>query len=126
MDDSPQAIAERLTRYVDELLAAREARSALAVRGRTQLILRALEKLRAAHLESALPDELIRSIQREKARAEVDLPSTSANYQNVCWDCHGHGNEVIVDKRVDTVCKTCGWVQCFECGACRDPRFGGC
>jgi len=38
MDDSPRAIAERLTGYVDELLAARETRNALAVRGRTQLI----------------------------------------------------------------------------------------
>ena len=126
MDDSPQAIAERLTRYVDDLLAAREERNALAVRGRTQMILRALERLRAAHAKSALPHDLVLRIQRDKARAEVDLPGTSADYQNICWDCYAHGKEVIVDKRVDPVCKTCGWVQCSECGACRDPKFGGC
>lgn len=126
MDDSPHVIAECLSRYVDDLLSAREERNASAVRGRTQLILRALEKLRAAHAKSPLPGDLISRIQRDKARAEVDLPSTSSEYQNVCWDCYAHGKEVIVDKRVDPVCKTCGWVQCSECGACRDPKFGGC
>jgi hypothetical protein len=126
MDDSLQVIAERLTRYVDELLVAREQRNALAIRGRTQMILRALERLHAAHANSALPNDLMLRIQREKARAEVGLPSTSADYQNVCWDCYAHGQEVIVDKRIDPVCKTCGWVQCPECGACRDLKFGGC
>ncbi len=125
MDDSPQAIAERPTGYVDDLLAARNERNALAVRGRTQMILCALERLRAAHAKSALPDDLVSRIQRDKARAEVDLPSTPAAYQNVCWDCYSRGSEVIVDKRVDPVCKTCGWVQCSECGACRDAKFGG-
>jgi hypothetical protein len=123
---NPQAIADRLSRYVDDLLAAREMRSAPAIRGRTQLILRALEKLRTVHAKSPLPNDLISRIQCEKARAEVDLPNTSANYQNVCWDCWAHGKEVIVDRRVDAICKTCNWVQCFECGACRDPKSGGC
>jgi hypothetical protein len=126
MDDSPRAIAERLTKYVDELLVARETRNALAVRGRTQMILRALEKLRGVHLKSALPDDLVSRIQKDKARAQVDLPGTSQDYQNVCWDCHAHGNQMIVDKRIDTVCQTCGWVQCPDCGACRDPKLGGC
>lgn len=126
MENSPQAIADRLTLYVNELLDARERGNALAIRGRTQLILHALEKLRACHCESPLPDELVFRIQQDKARAKVDLPGTSEDYQNICWDCYAHGHEVIVDKQVDTVCKTCGWVQCYECGACRDPKFGGC
>jgi hypothetical protein len=126
MDDSPQALAERLTQYVDDLLTARVKRNALAVRGRTQMILRALESLRAAYTKAGLSDEVVSRIQRDKARAEVDLPSTSSDYQNVCWDCYAQGNEVIVDKRVDPACTTCDWVQCPECGACRDPKFGGC
>lgn len=73
MDESPQGIVNRLTCYVDELLAARQTRSVLAVRGRTQLILRALEKLHAAHLKSALPDDLVARIKREKARAEQEI-----------------------------------------------------
>lgn len=126
MDDSPAAVARRLTGYVDALLACREERDAAGIRGRTQLVLRALEKLRAAHVKSPLPAELVRQIQRDKERAQLDLPATSAEYQNICWDCFAHGKEVIVDKRVDPVCKTCGWVQCVRCGACRDPKFGEC
>lgn len=126
MDDNPQVIAARLTIYVDDLLTARRQCNALAIRGRTQMILRALERLRDAHSKTALSDNLVLQIKRDKERAEVELPDTLANYQNICWDCYARGNEVIIDKRIDSVCKTCGWVQCSECGACRDPKHGGC
>ena len=126
MDDSSPAIVERLTGYVDDLLACREKRDVAAIRGRTQMILRALEKLRVTHATSALPAELVRRIQHDKARAQLDLPATAAEYDNICWDCYAHGERVIVDKRVDPICKTCNWVKCVLCGACRDPKFGGC
>lgn len=122
----PAAIAQRLSRYVDELVEARIRGKAVAVRGRTQLVLWALEKLRASHRSSPLPDNLVARIRAEKERAQLDVPETAEGYENICWDCHIHGSKVFVDNRVDPVCKTCGWVQCPECGACRDPQHGGC
>src|SRR4051812_13997311 len=117
MEDSPQAMAERLTRFVDELLQARKDRHALAIRGRTQMVLRVLQKLRDAHAESPLEPALVSRIKLDKTRAQLVVPTTSEDYQNVCWECSTHGKEVVVDKRVDPVCKSCGWVQCSECGA---------
>jgi hypothetical protein len=125
-DDSPLAIAKRLTKYVNELLAARQRRSADAIRGRTQLILIALEKLRVEYAKSPFDPDLVRQIQRDKERARLELPPTSADYHNYCWDCNAHGKQTLVDQRVDSVCNSCKWVQCPECGACRDPLHGGC
>jgi hypothetical protein len=41
-------------------------------------------------------------------------------YQSHCWRCH---SPVSADSQ--QTCGACGWVIC-DCGACRDPRFGGC
>ncbi len=125
-DSDPGAIARRLSSYVDELLVARRHRNAVAVRGRTQLVLSALDKLRAFQRASPLPADLVERIRAEKERAQLDLPETSEEYENICWDCYAHGSKVFLDKRVDSVCRTCGWVECPECGACRDPKYGGC
>ena len=121
MNDTPQAMVQRLSEYVNELHESRIAGKQGAIKGRTQMILNVLDKLRNAHGESPLPEEMIARINHEKKRAKLDVPDTSANYQNICWRCG-----VKVDNRVDSVCKTCGWVQCPECGACKDPKHGGC
>jgi hypothetical protein len=125
MDDEPNAIAARLTNYVDELVDARKRRDQSAIRGRTQLILNALGKLRAAYETAPFQPDLVERIRSDKTRAQLDLPETSEPYDNICWDCYAHGRRVFLDKRVDPVCRTCGWIQCPECGACRDPEFGG-
>ena len=127
MGENPLIMAERLTEYVDELLDAKIQTKRGAIKGRTQMILTVLGKLRKAHQVSPLSSDLIQRIQDDKKRAALNLPETSANYQNICWECHKiRGIQVIVDKRVDSVCKACGWVQCPNCGACRDPKYGGC
>ena len=127
MSDDPLEMVGRLTKYVDELAEARSQNKPGAIKGRTQLILNVLEKLRKAHSTSPLSLGLIDRIQKEKKRAALELPETSGNYQSICWDCYKtRGIKVLLDKRVDSVCRTCGWVQCPECGACRDPKFGGC
>lgn len=120
------AIASRLARYVDELLEARRHRNPVAIRGRTQLVLTMLEKLRAAHRASPLPADLVSRIRAEKERAQLDLREKSQEYENICWECFANGSRVFLDRRVDSVCRACGWVQCPECGACRDPKHGGC
>jgi len=127
MRDTPIEMVQRLTEYVNELIDARTMNKERAVKGRTQMILTVLEKLRTAHKRSPLTQDLISRIQKDKQRANLDLPTTSRDYINFCWDCYKKfGKKVIIDKRVDQVCKTCGWVQCPECGACRDPKYGGC
>ena len=127
MGDTPTEMAQRLTEYVDELIGARSRNKKGAIKGRTQMILTVLDKLRTAHRDTPLSQELITRIQKDKQRAALNLPSTSSNYLNFCWDCYRRlGIKVTVDKRVDPVCKTCGWVQCPNCGACRDPKYGGC
>jgi hypothetical protein len=113
MGDSPIEVAERLSGYVSELIDAREKNKEMAIKGRTQMILNALEKLRETHKSSKLSDELIARIQKEKERANLILPDTSAKYISFCWDCYKRlGIKVTVDKRVDSVCSSCGWVQC--------------
>jgi hypothetical protein len=107
MKDSPSQMAARLTEYVDELIEARARGNLLAVRGRTQMILTVLGKLRAAQSSRPLSPRLIESIRNDEDRAELELPKTSANYINHCWDCaQRRGITVLVDKRVDTVAQT--------------------
>jgi len=127
MNDTPKAMAERLTEYVDDLIDARNVKNKRAVRGRKQMILTVLDKLRNAHKSTPLSQELIALIQRDKERAGITLPPTSREYLNICWKCYKtRKKKVIIDKRVDSVCKECGWVMCPECGACADPKYGGC
>ena len=127
MGDTPEKMVERLSEYVDELAEARSRNKPGAIKGRTQLILNVLEKLKKAHSTSPLSSDLIDRIQKEKKRADLELPETSGKYQSICWDCYKErGIKVDLDKRVDPVCRACGWVQCPECGACRDPKYGGC
>jgi len=127
MGDSPAEMAQRLTKYVNELIDARSMNKEGAIKGRTQMILTVLDKLRKAHKVSPLSHDLIARIQGDKERAALNLPLTSSEYLSFCWECYRRrGIKVIVDKRVDSICKACGWVQCPECGACRDPEHGGC
>ena len=119
-------LVQRLTRYVDDLIEAKKNNNKLAIKGRTQMILNVLDKLRDIHKHNPIPTDLINKIIEDKNRAELKLPKTFSNYTNFCWDCLKRGKQVGVDKRVDSVCPSCGWVQCPDCGACRSPRFGGC
>ena len=56
----------------------------------------------------------------------VEAQAAKKDHQSVCWDCWAKGETVVVDRRLHSVCQSCGWIQCPECGACRDPRYGGC
>jgi len=56
----------------------------------------------------------------------AEAQARNKDHQSVCWNCWAKGARVFVDSRVDSICKRCGWVQCPQCGACRDPRFGDC
>ena len=127
MDDNPVKIADRLTEYVDELIDARSAHNRKAINGRTGMILTVLEKLRKAHKKTPLSEDLLIRIKQDNKRAAINLPDIFNNYVNICWDCYQRlGIHVTVDKRYDSTCPTCGWVQCSECGACRDPKHGDC
>jgi len=127
MNDTPAEMAQRLTEYVNDLVDARSMKNKRAVRGRTQMILTVLDKLRNAHKATPLSKELISRIQKDKKRAKISLPPTSSEYLNICWKCYKkRKKKVILDKRVDSVCKECGWVRCPECGACADPKYKSC
>ena len=65
MPENPKIMAERLTEYVEELLEAKKMDNKLAIKGRTQMILNLLDKLREAHKSSPLPKSL--NTKREKA-----------------------------------------------------------
>lgn len=127
MADNPTEIADRLTAYVNELIEAKKENNELTIRGRTQMISTALDKLRNFHKSGMLPRDLIAQIQNDKKRAGVILPEVASDYLNFCWECYNkRGVHVKVKKSVHSVCNSCGWVQCPVCGACRDPKFGGC
>lgn len=127
MSDKAIEIAARLTQYVNDLIEARNMNNELAIRGRTEMISTALSKLRKVHKSGNLSKELIARIQDDKKRAGLTLPDTSSDYLNFCWECYNkRGKHVKVNKRVDSVCRSCGWVQCPVCGACKDPKYGGC
>ena len=48
------------------------------------------------------------------------LRGTHEGYWNHCWKC-----EATVEEGFNEWCSDCGWLICI-CGACRDPRWGGC
>ncbi|EDM27431.1 hypothetical protein LNTAR_04946 [Lentisphaera araneosa HTCC2155] len=127
MSEKPTVLIERLSRYVDDLLKAKQVNNRSSMKGRTQMIMTVLDKLREIYKNKPFSKELVAQIQENKKRANLLLPTTSSNYFNNCWDCLiKRGEKVIIDKRVDTVCKSCGWVQCHKCGACKDPKYGRC
>lgn len=121
MSDEPVDIVNRLTKYVNMLEEERskEPVNKKRLRGASVLLYNALDKLRAAYNSGKLSPDLLEKIKAEKIRSGLKFPK--GNYINVCWQCHNY-----IDTRVDETCKTCEWVKCPKCGACRDPKFGGC
>ena len=133
-NDDPPALLQRLTAYVGELNLAREELRFVAIRGRVQIILNALEKLRGQYAQFAFDPELIAAIQEQKRLAELEAvipmlhaerlrelgvsnegvrPSSHPRRHHVqCYACHTG-----LDSAVDLECVRCGWILC-NCGAC--------
>ena len=72
MGEDPIKMVESLTEYVDELIVAKKQNKDNKIKGRTQMILIVLDKLREAHKATSLPSALILQIQKEKMRADLD------------------------------------------------------
>ncbi len=79
MNDDPMAMADRLTRYVDELIEFRRQKNTLKIAGRVLMINNVLDKLKQAYAVASFPPGIVERIQRDKERA--DLPAPLENYE---------------------------------------------
>jgi hypothetical protein len=77
MNDDPLAMADRLTRYVDELIEFKRQNNMSKIADRTLMINNVLDKLKQAYIVASFPPGIVESIRRDIERA--DLPSALEN-----------------------------------------------
>jgi hypothetical protein len=77
--DDPMAMADRLTRYVDELIEFRRQKNTARIEGRVLMINNVLDKLKQAYTVASFPPGIVERIRRDKERA--DLPAHLETYE---------------------------------------------
>lgn len=78
MSDDPVAMADRLSRYVDELIEFRRQKNTPKIEGRLLMINNVLDKLKQAYIVASFPPGIIERIRHDKERA--DLPTSIKKY----------------------------------------------
>jgi hypothetical protein len=79
MNDDPMTMADRLTRYVDELIEFSRQKNTPKIAGRVLMINNVLDKLKQAYTVASFPSGIVERIRRDKERA--DLPAPLENYE---------------------------------------------
>ena len=79
MNDDPMEMADRLMRYVDDLIRFRREKDTRRISGRILMIQNVLEKLRLSYEVALFPPGIIERIRREMERA--DLPASFEKYE---------------------------------------------
>lgn len=79
MSDDPMAMADRLTRYVHELIEFRRQKNTPKIEGRILMIKNVLNKLKLAYTVASFPPGIVERIRYDKERA--DLPGLLENYE---------------------------------------------
>ena len=79
MNDDPMAMADRLTKYVDELIELRRQKNAPKIEVKILMINNVLDKLKKAYTVASFPDGIVERIRHDKERA--DLPPPANEYE---------------------------------------------
>jgi hypothetical protein len=74
MNDDPMAMADRLTRYVDELIEFRRQRNTARIASSVLMINNVLDKLKQAYTVALFPPGIVERIRRDKKRANLLVP----------------------------------------------------
>lgn len=78
MNDDPIVMADRLTRYVDELIEFKRQNNTSKIADRVLMINNVLDKLKQAYTVASFPPGIVERIRRDIERA--DLPPTLEDY----------------------------------------------
>jgi hypothetical protein len=98
----------------------------IAIRTAALAVYDAVDELWERSKGRSLPPPLVESLNHEQSRSGLKFIRQQDGHASICWACHARGLTTRVDKRVDPECHSCRWAVCFKCGACRDPKHGGC